>query len=123
MKTPDWQDVLNIVNVHECAENAAKCIQIPFSQNLEIDIIVVEHQDTQPLFGIPWILAMKFNMPPDVSFCQRKLSALSTIQHNGHENLKLSNVLSKYGDLFSNGICIIEQFQVKSAVQHDVKPI
>ncbi|KAI0984737.1 hypothetical protein GJ496_009377 [Pomphorhynchus laevis] len=48
-------------------------------QNFVLPVTVVEHQDTQPLFGIPWILAMNFNMPPGVSFCQRKLSALSTI--------------------------------------------
>ncbi|KAI0981893.1 hypothetical protein GJ496_000211 [Pomphorhynchus laevis] len=65
--------------------------------------------DIQPLFGIPWILAMNFNMPSGVSFCQRKLSALSTIQHTGHENLKVSNVLGKYGDIFSDGIGIIKQ--------------
>ncbi|KAI0988793.1 hypothetical protein GJ496_005219 [Pomphorhynchus laevis] len=36
MKNPDWQYVLNMVNMHECAENSAKCIQTPTSQNLEI---------------------------------------------------------------------------------------
>ncbi|KAI0984738.1 hypothetical protein GJ496_009377 [Pomphorhynchus laevis] len=35
-------------------------------QNFVLPVTVVEHQDTQPLFGIPWILAMNFNMPPVV---------------------------------------------------------
>ncbi|KAI0988205.1 hypothetical protein GJ496_006864 [Pomphorhynchus laevis] len=33
MKNPDWQDVLKKVNMHECADNAVKCIQTPTSQN------------------------------------------------------------------------------------------
>ncbi|KAI0988924.1 hypothetical protein GJ496_011852 [Pomphorhynchus laevis] len=64
---------------------------------------------------------MNFNMPPGVSFCQRKPSALSTIQHTRHENLKLSNVLGEYGNLFSDGIGIIKQFRVKIAFQYNVE--
>ncbi|KAI0978344.1 hypothetical protein GJ496_002592 [Pomphorhynchus laevis] len=61
--------------------------------NLVLPVTIVVHKYTRTLFGIPWILAINFNILPGVSFCQRKLSALSTTQHTRHENLKLSYVL------------------------------